>query len=119
MRGLLEELQGLPWAGDFSCALTEYEARDFSLVDVLRPGCSKGAALAEWVRRRGMTRDNVLAIGDNWNDREMLEFAGTPVVMGNAVPTLKELGWHVTGTNDECGVAQAIERFARDRRHPS
>jgi len=116
MRGLLDDLRLLPWAGDFSCALTEYEARDFSLVDVLRPGCSKGSTLAEWTRRRGWTRDNVLAIGDNWNDREMLEFAGTPVVMGNAVPALKELGWPVTAGNDECGVAQAIERFAFDGR---
>ena len=53
-----------------------------------------------------------MAIGDNLNDREMLEFAGCPVVMGNAVTELKELGWRVTGTNDEGGVATAIHEFA-------
>jgi hydroxymethylpyrimidine pyrophosphatase-like HAD family hydrolase len=53
-----------------------------------------------------------MAIGDNHNDAEMLFFAGIPVVMENAVPELKTRGWHVTHTNDEDGVAAAIERFA-------
>jgi len=53
----------------------------------------------------------VMAIGDNFNDLEMLEFAGTPVVMGNSVAELKARGWHVTGHQNEAGVAQAIERF--------
>jgi len=42
----------------------------------------------------------------------MLGFAGIPVVMGNSVPELKTFGWHETGTNDENGVAHAIEQFA-------
>jgi len=46
------------------------------------------------------------------NDLEMLSFAGIPVVMGNSVPSLKTYGWHETGTNDENGVALAIEQFA-------
>ena len=53
-----------------------------------------------------------MAVGDNFNDLEMLEFAGTPVVMGNAVEALKQRGWHVTGHQDEAGLAQAIRRFA-------
>jgi hydroxymethylpyrimidine pyrophosphatase-like HAD family hydrolase len=53
-----------------------------------------------------------MAIGDNFNDREMLEFAGVPVVMGNAVEALKGLGWPVTLDNDHGGVAAAIEQFA-------
>jgi hypothetical protein len=53
-----------------------------------------------------------MAIGDNFNDVEMLEFAGTAVVMGNAVEELHTRGWHITGHQDEAGVAQAIERFA-------
>ena len=53
-----------------------------------------------------------MAIGDNWNDREMLEFAGFPVVMGNSVPELKSLGWTVTLSNDENGVAEAIRSYA-------
>jgi hydroxymethylpyrimidine pyrophosphatase-like HAD family hydrolase len=50
-----------------------------------------------------------MAIGDNLNDQQMLEFAGHPVLMGNAVPELKQRGWAVTTTNDEAGVARAID----------
>ena len=56
-----------------------------------------------------------MAVGDNFNDVEMLEFAGHPVVMGNAVDGLRSRGWHVTGHQDEAGVAQAIERFVLAR----
>jgi hydroxymethylpyrimidine pyrophosphatase-like HAD family hydrolase len=95
----------------YSVALTEYEHRDFSLVDVLRAGCSKGTALEEWSRQRGYAREEVMAVGDNLNDLEMLEFAGRPVVMGNGIVDLKDRGWTVTGTNDEAGVARAVETF--------
>ena len=47
----------------------------------------------------------------------MLEFAGTPVLMGNALAELKARGWPVTATNDEAGVARAIETFISGRRH--
>jgi Cof subfamily protein (haloacid dehalogenase superfamily) len=102
-------------ASDYSVALTEYEHRDFSLVDVLRAGCSKGSALRAWAGRQGLRRDEVMAIGDNLNDVEMLEFAGTPVLMGNALPELKERGWAVTASNNEAGVARALETFILDR----
>jgi hydroxymethylpyrimidine pyrophosphatase-like HAD family hydrolase len=49
-----------------------------------------------------------MAVGDNFNDREMLAWAGTGIVMGNAVAAMKE-GFEVTGTNDEAGLAQAIK----------
>ena len=89
-----------------------YERRDFAMIDVLNPICSKGASLAEWAALRGYAREEVMAIGDNHNDLEMLSFAGIPVVMGNSVPELKTFGWHETATNDENGVAHAIEQFA-------
>ena len=53
-----------------------------------------------------------MAVGDNFNDLEMLEYAGTPVVMANAVDGLKRPGWHVTAHQDDGGLAQAIRRFA-------
>jgi Cof subfamily protein (haloacid dehalogenase superfamily) len=114
MRAALATLEAMPRARDFSLALAEYEARDFSILDVIRQGCSKGAALAEWTRRRGVAREELMAIGDNWNDRDMLEFAGLPVVMGNSVAELKSLGWAVTLTNEQAGVAAAIRKFALD-----
>jgi Cof subfamily protein (haloacid dehalogenase superfamily) len=112
MRELVSLVRGLEVAPRLALAVTEYEDRDFTLVDVNREGCTKGATLAEWVAARGLTRDEVMAVGDNFNDREMLEFAGVPVVMGNAVDDLKALGWAVTLDNNHGGVATAIERFA-------
>jgi hydroxymethylpyrimidine pyrophosphatase-like HAD family hydrolase len=51
-----------------------------------------------------------MAIGDNYNDIEMLAFAGVPFIMGNAAPELRRDGWTVTLPNDQNGVAAAIER---------
>ena len=110
MREVVQLVRSSGVANDVALAVTEYESRDFTLVDVNRGGCTKGTTLAGWVSARGLHRDEVMAVGDNFNDLEMLEFAGVPVVMGNAVPALKRRGWTVTGTNDEAGVAAAIER---------
>ncbi len=112
IREVASFLTALPIASEFSLAITVYTKRDFGLVDVIARGCSKGATLAEWVRRRGWSREDVMAIGDNLNDLEMLQYAGLPVVMGNSVPELKTLGWRETLSNDQCGVAAAIELYA-------
>jgi Cof subfamily protein (haloacid dehalogenase superfamily) len=112
MRDAERALRGAEFAQEFALAVTMYEARDFAMIDVLNPICSKGASLAEWAALRGLAREEVMAIGDNHNDLEMLTFAGIPVVMGNSVPELKTYGWHETRTNDESGVAHAIEQFA-------
>ena len=97
---------------DFTVSLTEYVHRDFSLVDVTAPTATKGHALAWRAEQLGLTRDQVMAVGDNFNDVDMLEYAGTPVLMANAVEGLRRPGWHVTGHQDEGGLAQAIRRFA-------
>jgi len=89
---------------------TEYPLRDLSIVDVLNAGCSKGHALERWAKYRGIPRDQVMAIGDNYNDIEMLAFAGVPVIMGNASEELRGRGWMVTLSNDQSGVAAAIEQ---------
>jgi Cof subfamily protein (haloacid dehalogenase superfamily) len=112
MRAAMKSLKALSRARDFTLALTEYEGRDFSILDVLRRDVTKGKALAEWTRQRGFARENVLAIGDNWNDRQMLEFAGSPVLMGNCIAELKQCGWPITLSNDEDGVAAAIWDYA-------
>ena len=53
-----------------------------------------------------------MAVGDNLNDVEMLDFAGTAVLMGNATDALKARGYRLTGTNDEGGLAAAIKLYA-------
>jgi Cof subfamily protein (haloacid dehalogenase superfamily) len=89
---------------------TEYPLRDLSIVDVLNRDCSKGHAVERWARHRGISREQVMAIGDNYNDVEMLAFAGVPFIMGNASEELKARGWAVTRSNDENGVTAAIEQ---------
>jgi Cof subfamily protein (haloacid dehalogenase superfamily) len=111
MRELAGELRALPFADRFSVALTEYVPRDFSLLDVNAADCSKGTTLARWTQALGIAREAVMAVGDNLNDRQMLEFAGVAVVMGNAAEDLKRAGFHQTASNDEDGLALAIERF--------
>ena len=92
---------------------TEYAERDLCIVDILPAGCSKGSALLRHAAQRGLTAADILAIGDNWNDVSMLEIAGHPVVMANAPEDLKllaaERGWTLGLSNDEDGVAVAIE----------
>jgi len=92
---------------------TEYPVKDLSILDILPPGCSKGVALKKVAAMQGIAREEVMAIGDNFNDLEMLEFAGRTVVMANSAPGLvqiaQERGWEITATNDEDGVAQVIE----------
>ncbi|MFL6333845.1 MAG: Cof-type HAD-IIB family hydrolase [Pyrinomonadaceae bacterium] len=92
--------------------LTLYPKMDFALLDVLHPEASKGAGLAAVAAEQGLTREEVMAVGDNFNDLEMLEWAGTGVLMGNADPGLHATGrFHSTAANDDDGVADAIERF--------
>jgi len=112
MQAAEHALRSVQFTGEYFLAVTTYESKDFSMIDVLNPRISKGVALAEWAASRGIARQEILAIGDNHNDEEMLSFAGIPVVMENAVPELKTRGWHVTHTNDNDGVAAAIELFA-------
>ncbi len=88
---------------------TEYPGRDLSIVDVLNAGCSKGHALERWVNYRRITREQVMAVGDNYNDIEMLAFAGHPFIMGNASQELRSRGWTLTRSNAESGVSAAIE----------
>ena len=92
---------------------TEYPARDLSILDILPAGCSKGAALLLLAASQGIAVDQILAIGDNWNDVSMLEIARSAVVMNNAPDELKvfarERGWHIGPSNSQNGVAEAIE----------
>ncbi|MFP6573339.1 MAG: HAD hydrolase family protein, partial [Vicinamibacterales bacterium] len=111
MRCLADAIARLPEARKLKITLTEYENRNFSLLDIIDGGWSKGAALATWAEHLGIPPAMIMAIGDNLNDQEMLEYAGSPVVMGNAVSVLKTRDWSVTATNDNCGLAVAINNL--------
>jgi 5-amino-6-(5-phospho-D-ribitylamino)uracil phosphatase len=91
---------------------TVYPRLDFTLIDILPPDASKGIGLEKLALINDLKPENVMAMGDNFNDLQMLEFAGTPVVLGNADPSLLEREeFYTTLSNDENGVAAAIEKF--------
>ncbi len=95
---------------------TVYPKLDFALLDVLHPEVSKGVGVEAAARELGVSREEVMAVGDNYNDLEMLQYAGTGVLMGNAEASLRALvadlpHYYPTATNDEDGVALAIEKF--------
>jgi 5-amino-6-(5-phospho-D-ribitylamino)uracil phosphatase len=95
---------------------TMYLKPDFALLDVLNPAASKGMGVAAAAAELKLSSDEVMAIGDNYNDLEMLRYAGTGILMGNAEPSLRAAErLPTTGTNDEDGVAQAIEKFILSR----
>lgn len=80
-------------------------------LDIMYKGVSKGKALKQLCNLYNIKNEEVIAIGDNENDLSMLEFAGTSVAMGNGIDLVKEYATFVTDTNDNDGVAKAIEKF--------
>lgn len=108
MDGLLPRLVAA-LGGDARVERTVYPATGVVLLDVVHPAVGKAEALAFLQEGWGIAPAETLAIGDNWNDREMVESSGLGFVMGNADPDLLALGLPVLPTNDEDGVARAIE----------
>ncbi|NOT58879.1 MAG: Cof-type HAD-IIB family hydrolase [Acidobacteria bacterium] len=90
---------------------TRYRSIDLTILDVLSTTASKGASVAALAAQQGIAREEVMAIGDNFNDLTMLRYAGKPLVMGNAEDELKALGFELTDTNEADGVAKAIEKY--------
>jgi len=120
MRQACEALAASARAGSIAVHRTQYPKRDLCIVDVLPLGCSKGAALARLAELRGLEPGQVMAIGDNLNDVEMLSYAGQAAVMANSAPEVLEMardrGWEITASNDEDGVAEAIGQLTSGQR---
>jgi hypothetical protein len=113
-----DALAGMPVAAGITMHRTEYADRDLAILDLLPPHCSKAHAIEDYARSLGIDASEVMAIGDNFNDQSMLEYAGRAVLMGNAGDELQDLarlhGWTVAQTNDEDGVAVVLEPLIRD-----
>ncbi|MFP5275663.1 MAG: HAD family hydrolase [Acidobacteriota bacterium] len=122
MREAERALKASAWATQCECTRTEYPARDISILDLLPPGISKVWALERLAVRLGVDRREVMAIGDNWNDFGMLEWAGQPYVMANSSSELRAAaklnGWKQAPANDEDGVAVVLERAMAAKRPP-
>lgn len=119
MRQAEQALMASQWAAQCACVRTEYPARDLSIVDLLPRGISKVWALERLAARLGISSRETMAIGDNWNDVGMLEWAGQAVMMGNAALELRIMarmrGWKQAPPNDEDGVAVVLERVLAKR----
>jgi Cof subfamily protein (haloacid dehalogenase superfamily) len=115
MRQAEQALKASEWRSQCESARTEYPARDLSILDLLPPGISKGWALERLAARLGIDRRETMAIGDNWNDVKMLEWAGQGIVMANAAAELRTLaksrGWKQAPSNDDDGVAVVLENL--------
>ncbi|HEX4030246.1 MAG TPA: HAD-IIB family hydrolase [Terracidiphilus sp.] len=117
MRAAEQALKASQWAGACESVRTEYPARDLTILDLLPPGVNKGWALERLAARLGVDRRETMAIGDNWNDVGMFEWAGQPVLMTNAAQELRTMarmnGWKQAPTNDQDGVAVVLEAAIR------
>lgn len=81
------------------------------MLEVLPLGASKGEGVSWLLDRLGVDPAACLALGDGENDVEMLQLCGLGVAMGNAGPPALAVADAVTATNNEDGVARAVERF--------
>lgn len=113
MKAAQKRLGQAAFLDEISVLRTQYDYRDLCIVDILNQGCTKGHALRRWAEHHQIPRQQIMAIGDNYNDLEMLEFAGLPVLMANASDELKQSGWRITASNAESGVAAALEEVLR------
>ena len=111
MEAAQKRLAEADFLSEITVLKTQYDYRDLSILDILTSNCSKGHALRRWAEMQGIAAEEIMAIGDNYNDLEMLQFAGLPIVMGNASQDLKQRGWRVTASNAENGLALAVEEL--------
>jgi hydroxymethylpyrimidine pyrophosphatase-like HAD family hydrolase len=82
-----------------------------AFLEMMSPGNSKWRALSRLIDMEGLTAAQVICIGDEVNDLEMITHAGLGVAMGNAIPAIKAVAEYVTRTNEEDGVAHVVEQF--------
>jgi Cof subfamily protein (haloacid dehalogenase superfamily) len=80
-------------------------------LEVMSLEASKTKAIQFLMNRYGIQQNEIIAIGDNFNDKEMIEFAGIGIAMGNAPDEIKAIADYVTDTNNEDGVAKALIHF--------
>ena len=85
-------------------------------VEVMKKSSNKRSGLEKIAEQFKIKPQEIICIGDSGNDKEMIEYAGLGVAMGNAFPEIKEIADYVTLTNDENGVAHVIDKFILNER---
>jgi 5-amino-6-(5-phospho-D-ribitylamino)uracil phosphatase len=82
-----------------------------AFLEIISPDSSKWHALSRLIGMEGFTPEQVICIGDEVNDLEMIRHAGLGVAMGNAIPAVKAVADYITRSNEEDGVAHVVEQF--------
>jgi len=90
-------------------AITTYTNQDF--FEIMPPHISKADAIKDIRLHYGFKKEEIMAIGDDFNDEGMLKEAGTAVAMANSVPSLLKMATYITSSNNEDGVGKALEKF--------
>ena len=80
-------------------------------IDVLNGGISKAKGLSILSDNLGVKREEIITVGDNINDMEMIEYAGLGVAMGNAPDQVKDKADYVTASNNDDGLAKFLEKL--------
>lgn len=81
------------------------------LLEVLPKGVDKGSSLAFLIQDLGLAKEEVIAVGDSYNDLGMLEIAGLGVAMANATEAIKRTADYVTKSNNEDGIYHLLDKF--------
>ncbi len=98
-------------SADFRCIIFRSKLFDLSVLEVLHSNASKGNALQYLADLWQVPAEKVLAVGDDSNDLEMIEWAGLGVAMGNAVSSLKDCADLVCGDNSRQGIVALLEDY--------
>lgn len=80
-------------------------------LELVPKGIDKAQSLSVLLEETGMKREEMIAIGDGFNDLSMIQYAGLGIAMANAQPVVRENADFITYSNDEDGVAHAVEKF--------
>lgn len=87
-----------------------YRSEEF-FIEIMPKGINKGGSLEKTLKTAGLNREDAICCGDGFNDISMIEYAGVGVAMGNAKEVVKKAADYITGTNDEDGIVQVIDKF--------
>ena len=90
--------------------MSVYRSEPF-FIEAMPLNVDKATSLDKMLQTIGLTRENAICCGDGFNDISMIKYAGVGVAMGNAQPPVKEAADYVTGTNDEDGLVEVVDKF--------
>ncbi len=94
----------------FGDVASVYRSEPF-FIEIMPKNVDKATSLDKMLESVGLTREDAICCGDGFNDISMIRYAGVGVAMGNAQPAVKEAADYITGTNDEDGLVQVMDKF--------